>query len=356
MSMQPETREELFLAALAGEGEAPAPLTRRERYLKKIVEKTGSSGASVQPDHAQNDPTAADYIKNRTHWVEEVENLVFGPTLIHNTDGSDGYEELTPWAYELMKDVVTEGVPFCLVYDGVSYEFPDGFVIHGETEGVPDAYIGNPSLLRNPQGEDNGIPFALSFTYYQVMWYSDGNDHTVSLYYKAKAYHPISPDYLPEGVPYVEKGETVLVDAGSTTLSYDEMSDSYTVLLPPVNYIALAEGMVCHVQCVGRDYDGVEYVADVSVTVNSSNQLSFDLGYEHATIRATGNKYFASFGIIVRTLDSLKIVYNDTTYHPLAPSLGGVPTPTADDDGKVLKVVNGVPTWVTLTNVAEEGA
>lgn len=28
------------------------------------------SGASVQPDWSQNDPTAPDYVKNRTHWVE----------------------------------------------------------------------------------------------------------------------------------------------------------------------------------------------------------------------------------------------------------------------------------------------
>lgn len=33
-----------------------------------------------------------------------------------------------------------------------------------------------------------------------------------------------------------------------------------------------------------------------------------------------------------------------------------VPNTTTSDNGKFLRVVNGVPTWVALTNVAEEGA
>lgn len=35
----------------------------------------GGGGSSVQPDLSQNDPTAADYVKGRTHW-EETENAV----------------------------------------------------------------------------------------------------------------------------------------------------------------------------------------------------------------------------------------------------------------------------------------
>ena len=33
-----------------------------------------------------------------------------------------------------------------------------------------------------------------------------------------------------------------------------------------------------------------------------------------------------------------------------------VPNTTSSDNNKFLRVVNGTPTWVALTNVAEEGA
>ena len=33
-----------------------------------------------------------------------------------------------------------------------------------------------------------------------------------------------------------------------------------------------------------------------------------------------------------------------------------IPSTSSSDNNKFLRVVNGVPTWVALTNVAEEGA
>lgn len=49
--MEPITRDEIFMAAAAGEynGELPAPITRQEQYLKKIIEEI-DGGGSVSPD------------------------------------------------------------------------------------------------------------------------------------------------------------------------------------------------------------------------------------------------------------------------------------------------------------------
>lgn len=49
--MEPITRNELFMAAAAGEysGELPAPITRQEQYLKKIIEEI-DGGGSVSPE------------------------------------------------------------------------------------------------------------------------------------------------------------------------------------------------------------------------------------------------------------------------------------------------------------------
>lgn len=63
--MEPITRDEIFMAATAGEysGEIPEPVTRLEYYLKKIAERAAAD--NIQPDWNQTDSTADDYIKNK---------------------------------------------------------------------------------------------------------------------------------------------------------------------------------------------------------------------------------------------------------------------------------------------------
>lgn len=61
--MEPITREEMYLAAAAGEysGELPEPKTRQEHYLKKIIEKI-DGGGSVTPE--QIDAAIEDYLNS----------------------------------------------------------------------------------------------------------------------------------------------------------------------------------------------------------------------------------------------------------------------------------------------------
>lgn len=65
LTMKPITRDEIFMAAAAGEysGEIPEPVTRLEYYLKKIAERAAAD--NIQPDWNQTDSTADDYIKNK---------------------------------------------------------------------------------------------------------------------------------------------------------------------------------------------------------------------------------------------------------------------------------------------------
>ena len=68
--MEPITRDEMYLAAAAGEysGELPEPKTRLEYYLKKIAE----NGGSVSP--AAINTAIADYINNHdSDFVNEQE-------------------------------------------------------------------------------------------------------------------------------------------------------------------------------------------------------------------------------------------------------------------------------------------
>lgn len=40
--------------------------------IKSIPAKIRTLSSSVQADLSQNDETASDYVKNRTHWVEDM--------------------------------------------------------------------------------------------------------------------------------------------------------------------------------------------------------------------------------------------------------------------------------------------
>lgn len=57
-------------------------MTLRELMLRKLGSGSGG-GASVQPDWNQNNPTAPDYVKNRTHWKETILDITWDG----NTEG-----------------------------------------------------------------------------------------------------------------------------------------------------------------------------------------------------------------------------------------------------------------------------
>lgn len=63
MELEAITRQEQIIA-----GKDLQPVTRMEFFLKAYG--GGGSGGGVQPDLSQNDSTAADYVKNRTHYEE----------------------------------------------------------------------------------------------------------------------------------------------------------------------------------------------------------------------------------------------------------------------------------------------
>ena len=63
MELEAITRQEQIIA-----GKDLQPVTRMEFFLKAYG--GGGSGGCVQPDWKQNDSTASDYVKNRTHYEE----------------------------------------------------------------------------------------------------------------------------------------------------------------------------------------------------------------------------------------------------------------------------------------------
>lgn len=125
--------------------------------------------------------------------------------------------------YEVLKSAVYAGTAVRVVYDGVNYDFPNGFEVTGITEGIPDATLGNPGVHRNSEGnlthpeQDNGVPFYIQFAYFLTAWYcEDKEPHTVSIYHYPTAIKPLSDTFLPTTVPVIQSaavGQTVVVKA-----------------------------------------------------------------------------------------------------------------------------------------------
>lgn len=77
MELEAITRQEQIIA-----GKDLQPVTRMEFFLKTYG--CGGSGGGAQPDWNQNDSTAADYVKNRTHYEESIY-----ADYVLNTDGTE---------------------------------------------------------------------------------------------------------------------------------------------------------------------------------------------------------------------------------------------------------------------------
>ena len=169
----------------------------------KLVPTGGSSGGGdgVQSDWNQNDPSAKDYVKNRTHWTQvETQNLpeqkLESPSL-----------DLSPLVLH------TVGAPISITIDGTTYsgvtksfEFFDGNTL---------VYFGNLFLADNTF-EDTGESFLLAGTAVGTFCtliidaekYPDSLP-TVSGSWQSLIYHKLSNQFLPTTVSVTDySGET----------------------------------------------------------------------------------------------------------------------------------------------------
>jgi hypothetical protein len=105
--------------------------------ISKIKEE-GSGG--VQPDLAQNDPTAPDYVKNRTHYEELVE---FIPETSVVTVANEQYGGLCMAMIE--SPVIEDGKTYLVVFNGDNYRCI-----------AKEGGLGNEVIMG---GEDSGEPF-----------------------------------------------------------------------------------------------------------------------------------------------------------------------------------------------------
>lgn len=145
------------------------------------------------PDWSQNDETASNYVKNRTHWVEQqvvrlIEETSF--TAQESDGGLYGAElELTEQALPIIGETAT------IVFGGVTYTAEVK-----ELEGA--ACVGNFGLL-NDAFENTGEPFLLAFLdagaeRYGIVFTLAAGEHTISAGKVIEVVHKLDVKYIPD--------------------------------------------------------------------------------------------------------------------------------------------------------------
>ena len=140
---------------------------------------------SIQPDWAQNDETAKDYIKNRTHWVEEKAVLEETTFTIEESDGM--------CALGNFPATLSAGDICTVVYDGKTYTCT---VFEFETD---IAGIGCDAFEIAFQNQPDGLCAITIMSY--------AGEHTISIL--QTTYHTLNPKYIKD-MYYSEIGEGVI--------------------------------------------------------------------------------------------------------------------------------------------------
>lgn len=180
--------------------------------------KTELESLNTQPDHNQNDPTAADYIKNRLAWTDNDGNIHKIDTK-YLPDGGFGYEEEkvilvdvelnigdpTDLASEYIVDGrigLEAGKTYTVILDSGIYSCACKKITESDYEVL---YLGN----INPFGEGELANTGESFLIYEgpedvaprpyKTYINDLNKGTKCIIYSGGEVHGINPKFLPEG-------------------------------------------------------------------------------------------------------------------------------------------------------------
>ena len=145
-------------------------------------------GSAVQSDLDQNDPTQPDYVKGRTHWVEQEDVLTDKIFLVFGQP-SVGFDD--PFSLEMGKDYIVN-------WAGEEYTVKavDASVVDEQYTGCA-ALVNEAFAIVALSGEDGdtGVIFP----------YDGKTQFTVSIY-TAEVIHPLDPKYLGDGYPHYVQG------------------------------------------------------------------------------------------------------------------------------------------------------
>ena len=221
-----------------------------------------------QSDFSQNNSSAPDYIKNRTHWAEEpvITTEVLLPEDTIAFEGCLSEVEL-PLTF-------TENAEYIVVWDGVAYTVITEKV---NVDGLDFIVFGNPALLAlEENAESNGQPFAGAYVclYQSLIFVSDdfeSTSHTVGITrtITTQEIHKLDDKYInTEWLPQKTIVSTVGLVETTATITFDGFyvpSESYDLnaLLASDYYDVLWNGETY--RCNLNNYNGYYFIGNASI-------------------------------------------------------------------------------------------
>lgn len=328
-------------------------------------------GISVQADWQQNDETALDYIKNRTHWIENSYVVALPETELEVRNGSVDL-------YEVEVSGLTPNAHCVITIDGVSYE---STAVQGTFNAYEWYVIGNGKLIG--QG-DNGssLPFGIFIDKYNENYMQLDSNVSGSIKLKIEVVgeyvHKIPDIYLPDKIgingtgtysevfnnlddnkasgdySHAENFKTTASGYASHAEGLNTISSGYGSHASGANTIAKgayarsggyyteangsqssAEGEGTVASGKNQHVCGSYNVSDTTSLVIVGNGASDNNRSNAYKLNKDGNGYFS--GNVYANKDK-KLATEE--YINIR-----VPIWSDADEGKVLKIINGTPTW-----------
>lgn len=217
-----------------------------------INEMFVSPGVNIQSDWNQNDVSALDYVKNRTHWSEKSIRAVCSGTFEGN------YYDI---GIDNIQNMPHPGDTCHVVFDSIEY---DCVAFDEQIEGAYATCIGNKLYINNsPDG--SGEPFVLVLDVENgLAWINcDSGTHTFSIEMIHEEVHQLDPKYIKD-MYYEEYVESTITNNINVTLEGTEP------VLNPFS-IEIIEGDIYTVTWDGATYECTAYIAEGPNTPSIGN-------------------------------------------------------------------------------------
>ena len=163
--------------------------------IKGLVQKM----KSFRGNWEQNDPTADDYVKNRTHWKETKTEVIIPETSIEFSNA--GQPAISPFILEIQ-----EGSTYEVTWNGNVYQCV-AYIVVGPN--VPS--IGNGTIASVTGGNDE--PFFIASNGVDALVFAEeAGTHTVSISSEATTWHTLDKRYLPTNLATTDDVQSVAND------------------------------------------------------------------------------------------------------------------------------------------------
>lgn len=181
-----------------------------EKFRKEILEEAGEK--SIQPDWNQNDETAKDYVKNRTHYVSQESKAVVPEQEITTAMQNNlNIATLNDVDFDTFKTLFNseDNTTFDVVFDGTSYQCK-----WFKRDGFRDPGFGNLAIVDSSL-TDTGEPFCTNFEQgsdtrdIMMVACKTAGTHTVAVNCTYDVVHTIDPKYIKD-MYYSEIAETII--------------------------------------------------------------------------------------------------------------------------------------------------